>query len=365
MYSAMTDVAALTGDTSYAQAVEQIWQNVVQRKLSVTGGVGARREGEAYGDDYELPNHPYNETCAAIAKIYWNHRMFLLSGDAKYVDVLERSLYNGVLSGLSLDGIHFFYPNTLRHDGVAKFNQGMNGRSPWFDCSCCPSNLSRFIPSVAGYAYATKGSQVYINLFINGEVSVDTELGVLNMVQRSDYPWKGMIEIEFLNEQKVDANLHIRIPGWARKKTVPSDLFRFEGPRLVQPSLAVNGELADMNINKGFMTVDGSWSKGDLIELNLPMQVSKVLAKEEVLSKKGQVALQYGPIVYCAEEIDNEVDVLDFRINLDAEYDASFSPELLGGVNLLEGEDLKLVPYYAWANRGPGKMNVWFQYQSQ
>ena len=364
MYSAMADIAALTGDASYLLAVEQIWENVVQKKLSITGGVGASPRGEAYGKDYELPNHPYNETCAAIANVYWNHRMFLLSGDAKYMDVLERSLYNGVLSGLSLDGVHFFYPNTLQHDGVTEFNQGMNGRSPWFDCSCCPSNLSRFIPSVAGYAYARKDSEVFINLFINGEVSLETERGVLTIVQQSDYPWEGMIEIEFLNQQAVDAKIHIRIPGWVRNEPVPSDLFKSEGAGLAQPSLAVNSNPVDMDMNKGYVTIDGDWSDGDRIVLDLPMQVLKVVADEKVVLKKGQVALQYGPFIYCAEEIDNQVDVLDVRIAMDADYNAGFYPELLGGVNMLEGEDLKLVPYYAWGNRGPGKMNVWFQRQS-
>jgi len=216
---------------------------------------------------------------------------------------------------------------------------------------------------VAGYAYASRGSDVYINLFINGEVSLTTEGGSLTVAQRSEYPWRGIIDIAFLNQPAVDAKIHIRVPGWARNQPVPSDLFRFEGLGLVQPSLAVNGKPVDMKISKGFVTVEGSWGKGDHVELDLPMQVCKVLAKEEVVSKKGQVALQYGPIVYCAEEIDNQVDVLDAWIEMDAKYDAAFQPSLLGGVNMLEGEDLKLVPYYAWANRGPGKMNVWFQRQ--
>ncbi len=174
MYSAMADVAALTGDSAYLEAIGKIWENVAEKKLSITGGVGASPHGEAYGKNYELPNHPYNETCAAIANVYWNHRMFLLHGDSKYMDVLERSLYNGVISGLSLEGTLFFYPNTLQHDGETPFNQGENGRSPWFNCSCCPSNLSRFVPSVAGYAYATRGENIYVNLFMNSEVSFET-----------------------------------------------------------------------------------------------------------------------------------------------------------------------------------------------
>jgi DUF1680 family protein len=362
MYSAMTDVAALTADTAYIQAVRGLWENVVGKKLSVTGGVGARHRGEAYGDDYELPNHPYNETCAAIANVYWNYRMFLLFGDAAYMDVLERSLYNGVLPGLSLEGTTFFYINTLQHDGKAPFNQGVNGRSPWFDCSCCPSNLSRFIPSVAGYAFAQDGEKIYVNLFMNGRVTFDTPGGELILVLRTDYPWKGTVGIEFLNEKGVEADIHLRIPGWARNVPVPSDLFTFADEQAAGPALAVNGEPVSPEAGpKGFATVHGTWHSGDRIVLNLPMQVRKLKANELVEAKKGLVALQYGPLVYCAEEVDNRVDVLEAEVGIGSAFTAAYDPDLLGGVNRLAGADLVLVPYYAWANRGAGKMNVWFR----
>jgi hypothetical protein len=361
MYAAMTDVAALTGDTAYGGAVKQIWNNVVHKKLSITGGVGARHQGEAYGADYELPNHPYNETCAAIANIYWNHRMFLLYGDAAYMDVVERSLYNGVLSGLSLDGIKFFYTNTLQHDGVEPFNMGVNGRSPWFDCSCCPSNLSRFLPSVAGYAYAQKDTGIYVNLFMNGEVSMETSGGELTLKVESHYPWEGKIHLAFLNQGDVHARIHIRIPGWARDTPVPSDLFRFADPGKHHPSLSVNGTAREMEIEQGYVSIDGRWNMGDHITLNLPMEVRKVVAHEKVEHKKGLVALQYGPVIYCAEEIDNREDVISAGIRMESEYQVRFDPGLLGGVNMLEGGNLNLIPYFAWANRGTGKMNVWFQ----
>lgn len=360
MYAALTDVAALTGDTAYGKAVKNIWYNVVQKKLSITGGVGASHHGEAYGENYELPNHPYNETCAAIANIYWNHRMFLLYGDASFMDVVERSLYNGVLSGISLDGVEFFYPNTLQHDGISQFNRGVNGRSPWFDCSCCPSNLSRFIPSVAGYAYAQKDSEIYINLFMNGEVSLETSGGKIIIVQDSHYPWDGLINLEFLNEVDVNARIHIRIPGWARNTPVPSDLFRFDDEGKFQATLSVNGSSKDMIINNGYVSLDGKWNKGDKITLNLPMEVRKVLANEKVDQKNKQVALQYGPIIYCAEEVDNSQNVINAKVAIDSEFDATFDPLLLGGVNKLEGEQLNLIPYFAWANREVGAMNVWF-----
>ena len=361
MYSAMADVAALTGDSAYLEAIGHLWDNVVQKKLSITGGVGASRHGEAYGENYDLPNQPYNETCAAIANVYWNHRMFLLHGDSKYMDVLERALYNGVISGLSLDGRLFFYPNTLQHDGEATFNQGVNGRSPWFSCSCCPSNLSRFIPSVAAYAYASRGSSVYVNLFINSETALETPEGELVISQHSNYPWEGLVEISILNQKEVEADLHIRIPGWAINEAVPSDLFYFADRQNLQSQLRVNGKKVELVLEQGYAVLPGRWKKGDQISLELPMEGRVIMAHEEVDAKTGLLAVQYGPLVYCAEEIDNEVDVLEARIGIDSEFEAQFLPELLGGVNVLKGEEITLIPYYAWANREVGKMNVWFK----
>jgi uncharacterized protein len=360
MYSAMADVAALTGDSAYLDAIGRIWDNVVGKKLSVTGGVGASRNGEAYGENYELPNQPYNETCAAIANVYWNHRMFLLHGESGYMDVLERSLYNGVISGLSLDGRLFFYPNTLRHDGVTKFNMGVNGRSPWFSCSCCPSNLSRFVPSVAGYAYARRGDEIYVNLFVNSEVSFPAKGGELTIAQHSGYPWEGHIRIDVLNEKEVHATMHIRIPGWAVNQPVPSDLFRFADSSESQPWLKVNGEMVQIRMEKGYAVLEGTWKKGDRINLELPMQSRIIAANQQVDDKKGLLAVQYGPLVYCAEQTDNKTDVLEAGITADSRFSAQFDPGLLGGVNTLNGENLTLIPYYAWANREVGKMNVWF-----
>jgi len=360
MYSAMADVAALTGDTSYMNAIGKLWNNVVEKKLSITGGVGAIRRHEGYGDSYDLPNHPYNETCAAIANVYWNHRMFLLHGDSKYMDILERSLYNGVIPGLSLDGTLFFYPNTLQHDGTSEFNQGVNGRSPWFNCSCCPSNLSRFVPSVAGYAYASRGEDIYINLFMNNDMSLEIPGGELILSQRSTYPWEGNIQLEILNEEKLKADLHIRIPGWAQNAVLPSDLFRFADTKQSQPVLRVNGKEREIEIEKGYAVLHGKWKRGDRITLELPMEARLVSAHEKVEAKTGLMAVQYGPMVYCAEEIDNETDVLEAQISSNSKFEAEFKSDLLGGVNVLEGKEIRLIPYYAWANRDIGKMNLWF-----
>jgi len=361
MYSAMADVAALTGDSAYLAAIDRLWSNVVEKKLSVTGGVGALRQNEGYAGNYQLPNQPYNETCAAIANVYWNHRMFLLHGDAKYMDVLERSLYNGVISGLSLDGTLFFYPNTLQHDGESAFNQGVNGRSPWFNCSCCPSNLSRFIPSVAGYAYAVKGADVYVNLFMNSRVRLQTPNGDLGLAQGSTYPDEGKIKLSITSEEAVEADLHIRIPGWAVNKPLPSGLFRFADSPGQDPVLKVNGEEAEIRMEKGYAVLKGTWKRGDEITLELPMEVHMLMAHEKVSEKSGLLALQYGPMIYCAEEMDNRIDVLDARIGTETHFESAFYPDLLGGITVLKGEALSLIPYYAWANREVGKMNVWFK----
>ncbi len=361
MYSAMADVAALTGDSAYLEAIGHIWDNVVEKKLSITGGVGASPHGEAYGENYDLPNHPYNETCAAIANVYWNHRMFLLHGDSKYMDVLERTLYNGVISGLSLDGTLFFYPNTLQHDGETAFNQGVNGRSPWFSCSCCPSNLSRFIPSVAGYAYAIRGEDAYVNLFMNSEASLQTEKSELLISQHTSYPWKGTIELIINNPKAVKAALHIRIPGWALNTPVPSDLFRFVNDQEARPVLKVNNKEVEIKMEKGYAVIEGHWNRGDHITLELPMEDRLLVANQNVSAKTGLVAVQYGPLVYCGEEIDNEIDVLEVELSADSKFEVCYSPDLLGGVNMLKGEELKLIPYYAWANREVGKMNLWFR----
>jgi hypothetical protein len=365
MYSAMADVAALTGDSAYLEAIGKIWENVAGKKLSITGGVGASHRGEAYGDNYELPNHPYNETCAAIANVYWNHRMFLLHGDSKYMDVLERTLYNGLISGLSLEGTLFFYPNTLQHDGETPFNQGMNGRSPWFNCSCCPSNLSRFVPSVASYAYATRGENIYVNLFMNSEVTFQSQGKELTLSQQSNYPWEGHVRLEILNSKPADATICIRIPGWAQNRPVPSDLFSFTDRQEQDFSLQVNGKQIQTKTVNGYVSLQGRWKEGDVIKLNLPMEARIITANDNVDQKAGLSAVQYGPVIYCAEEVDNQVDVLDARINKNSNFEEHYNPDLLGGVNMLEGEGLKLIPYYAWANRDIGKMNVWFSSQNK
>jgi DUF1680 family protein len=369
MYAAMTDVAAIMIDASYRAAVEKIWDNVVSKKLYVTGGVGARHQGESFGDNYELPNRTaYNETCAAIGNIYWNHRMFLLTGDAKYIDVLERTLYNGMISGVSLEGNTFFYPNCLESDGKYRFNMGSLTRQPWFDCSCCPTNAIRFIPSMPSYIYATRNDSLYVNLFISSKTKVEMNKTNVEISQQTNYPWDGKVTIK-VNPQKSETfAVNVRIPGWATGRPVPSDLYSYLNESPEKVTLKLNSEPVDINMKNGFAVIERKWSQGDVIELNLPMPIRRVIANEKVRADIDKVALARGPIVYCAEGIDNDGKVLDMVIPDETELQAEYRANLLGGVTVITGNvrdengearKLTAIPYYAWSNRGPGEMAVW------
>jgi DUF1680 family protein len=366
MYSGMADVAALTGDIRYIQAIDRIWENVVSKKLYVTGGIGSRHEGEAFGDDYELPNATaYNETCAAIGNVFWNHRLFLLHGDAKYIDVLERTLYNGLLSGISLSGDRFFYPNPLESDGKYEFNQGETTRKPWFDCACCPVNMARFLPSFPGYVYASQDNGLYINLFVTGKGKVRIGSNLVEVSQETLYPWDGEVRITLSPEQSQEFTVNIRIPGWARNEPVPSDLYAFlhkNGERVV---IKVNSEQVPLELTKGFARIRRRWTEGDRIELALPMSVRRIVSHQNVEHNQGLVALQRGPLVYCFEGVDNDGKVLERHLPDDAVFEVEFRPELWGGINVIKMKKpdgtghLVAVPYYSWSHRGPGEMAVW------
>jgi DUF1680 family protein len=371
MYAGMADIAGIMNDSSYLKAIDKIWENVVSKKLYITGGIGARHEGESFGDNYELPNlTSYNETCAAVGNIYWNHRMFLLHGDAKYIDVLERTLYNGMISGVSLTGDLFFYPNCLESDGKYKFNIGTLTRQPWFDCSCCPSNVIRFIPSVPNYIYAYRNDSLYINLFVSGKANIKMNNRNIEIRQETAYPWDGKVVIKVNPKTSEKFVIHIRIPGWALNRPVPSYLYRYlqESPQKV--ILKLNAKPTEIVMKKGYAVIDRNWSKGDIIELNLPMPVQRVLADEKVIDNLNKVALVRGPLVYCAEWVDNDKKVLNLVIPDDAELQAEYQKDLLSGVTVIKGDILdtsgrtrKLIaiPYYAWSHRGPGEMAVWLQ----
>ena len=366
LYSGMADVAALTGDTNYLHAIDTIWENCVSAKLYVTGGIGARHDGEAFGNDYELPNlTAYNETCAAVANDFWNERLYLLHGDAKYVDVLERTLYNGLLAGVSLDGTKFFYPNPLESDGNYE-------RSPWFGCACCPANITRFLPSLPGYFYAQQNNSVFVNLFASGTADIKLDDGhKIKLTQETRYPWDGAVKIFVAPEKKSKFTIAVRIPGWARNEAVPGGLYQFlKAPSNEPVTLKVNGKSIPIKLDRGYARLDRSWKDGDVIELNLPMPVLEVVASEKVRADRGRIALQRGPIVYCAEWPDNpNGKVRNLTLPHDQAFNAVFEPSLLNGVETITGKSetlsknadgaimkteqpFKAIPYFAWANRG-------------
>jgi uncharacterized protein len=360
MYAGMTDVAALTGAAEFVAAVDRLWQDVVTQKLYLTGGIGAQHGGEAFGEGYELPNaSAYNETCAAIANALWNHRLFLLHGDAGYVDVLERIIYNGFLSGISMSGDRFFYPNPLE-------NGGRYERSPWFGCSCCPVNVVRFIPSIAGYIYASRGDALYVNLFVGGAAQAQVAGTTVELKQQTRYPWDGKVAITVNPKSAAEFTLHVRVPGWARNRPVPSDLYRYDDGLEPQVQLAVNGQAVELKLDKGFATIRRQWQAGDTVTLDLPMPVRRVAAHESVKADRGRFAVERGPLVYCAEGADNEDRVLDKVPGPKVRFETQEAPDLLGGVVTIRivpegaGDALTCIPYYAWCHRGQNEMTVWF-----
>lgn len=372
MYSGMADVAALTGTAAYIDAIDTIWRNVVERKLYLTGGIGARHQGEAFGDDYELPNDSaYAETCAAIANAMWNHRMFLLHGDAQYMDVVERVIYNGFLSGISLSGDHFFYVNPLAWDGKEAFNRHLVGRQPWFDCSCCPSNVVRFLPSLPGYMYATSQDGLYVNLYIGGRATIDLPQGSVTLTQTTDYPWDGRIVIDIAPDAPQTFALHLRIPGWVRNQVVPSDLYRYADD--LDPAadirMTLNGDAVATDIitdtNKGYVVIERTWQPGDRLELDLPMPVRRVAGHPSVTTNQDRLAIERGPIVYCWEFADNRGSQDDIHLSDDIDFIPAYDPSLLGGATKLtaqaDGHSLTLIPYHLWAHRGDGPMAVWLR----
>ena len=361
LYSGMADVAALEVDQNYVAAIDRIWENIVAKKMYLTGGVGARRRGEAFGNGYELPNATaYNETCAAIAQMMLNHRLFLLHGEARYMDVFERILYNGFLAGVSLEGDKFFYPNPLAADGKFKFNIGQAAtRSPWFRTSCCPTNVSRFMPSVAGYVYAHRDDTLYVNLFMNNNATIDVTGGRLRVRQKTEYPWDGHVEITLDPEGLDEFTLLVRIPGWARNQPLPSDLYHYLQEKESRIRMSINGQPREIDLKNGYAVVSRKWQSGEVVELDVPMPVRRVVSHERVAEDQGKVAVERGPIVYCAEGIDNGGHALDLKLPDGTQLEAEQVPDFLGGVTVIRGAGITLIPYYAWSHRGAGEMAVW------
>lgn len=377
LYSGMADVAALTGDQRYLAAITRIWENVVAKKLHLTGGCGARAAGEAYGDDYELPNRCYNETCAAVAFLFWNHRMFLMTGDAKYMDVFERSLYNGVLSGVSLSGDRFFYPNPLEYDGKAANNHGFAGRAPWFGCACCPPNVLRTIASLGGYVAAVQGDKLFVNLYAQSETTATIAGQKVKLEQTTRYPWEGAVTLRVRPEKPATFALCLRIPGWAQGRPLPSDLYTYDDPAPAKWSVKVNGRTLKVTPQQGYAVIQRQWKAGDTVALDLPMPVRRVAGHAQIAATRGLVALERGPVVYAFEGVDNDGSVFDAVLPAKAVIMPEHRAGLLGGVTVLNvrqaqraaraenGEivlkpaSLTAIPYATWANRGLSPMTVW------
>lgn len=369
MYSGMADVAAITGDSSYIKAIDKIWDNIVSKKIYITGGIGARHAGEAFGNNYELPNlSAYCETCAAIGNVYMNYRLFLLHGDAKYFDVLERTLYNGLISGVSLDGGSFFYPNPLSSNG--KYS-----RKPWFGCACCPSNVSRFIPSLPGYVYAVKNDQVYVNLYLSNKAELKVDKKKILLEQETGYPWNGDIRLK-ITQGNQDFTMKLRIPGWVRGNVLPSDLYSYADNQKPAYQVSVNGQTVESDVNDGYLSIARKWKKGDVVEVHFDMIPRIVKANPKVEADHGRVAVERGPIVYCAEWPDNRFNVHSILLNQHPQFKVTDKPELLYGIRQITTDaqalsydkagklvtkdvELTLIPYYAWAHRGEGDMEVW------
>lgn len=336
----------------------------------ITGGIGATSNGEAFGENYELPNmSAYCETCAAIGNVYVNHRLFLLHGESKYYDVLERTLYNGLISGVSLDGGGFFYPNPLE-------SIGQHQRQPWFGCACCPSNICRFIPSLPGYVYATKGSDVYVNLFMSNTSNLTVNGKKVQLSQETRYPWNGDIAITVDNNKAKAWTMKVRIPGWVRGQVVPSNLYEYTDGKRLGYSITVNGEKVESELQNGYFCINRTWKKGDVVRVHFDMEPRTVKANYKVEADRGRISVERGPIVYCAEWPDNDFDVLSILMNREPKFEVVERPDLLYGLNQLTtdaqvlnyddngrlvAEDVKLtlIPYYAWCHRGSGSMAVW------
>lgn len=364
MYAGMADVASLLDDSEYDKAIGTIWENVVGKKMYLTGGVGARSGTEAFGNNYELPNESaYCETCAAIGNAYWNHRMFLSHGDGKYIDVLERVMYNGLVSGVSLSGDRFFYQNPL-----ASFRD--YSRSEWFDVSCCPGNIVRFIPSVPGYIYAKRGNELFVNLFVDSQTETELTTGSVKVTQKTKYPYDGLVKIVVEPAFSEDMTLSLRLPGWATGEAVPSDLYTFNSDITGTISLTVNGRKQAVEPENGYIRINRRWKMGDEIILELPMPVLEVTSNQSVVENEGLVALQRGPLVYCLESIDNNAPLGAIELGDASDFRTRFDPALLNGTVIIEGEcrdstgavtSVAAIPYCLWANRGNSQMAVWIK----
>ena len=340
LYCGMADVASYTGDQGYIDALDRLWDDVVLRNMYITGGIGQSASNEGFTTDYSLPNlTAYCETCASVGMVFWNWRMNQFTGDSKYVDVLERSMYNGALAGISLAGDRFFYVNPLE-------SLGNHHRQAWYGCACCPSQICRFLPSIGNYIYGVSDDAVWVNLYIGSKADVKVGKKAVTLTQETDYPWEGDVTLKVGMKGTLQSQIRLRVPGWCKDYT-----------------LKVDGETVEAPVEKGYVVIDRKWKDGDVIELNFDMPVEIVAADPRVKEDEGMRAIQRGPLVYCIEEADNKEDFDSLRISEDAVFDTAFEREKLGGIVTIKAHvgdmTLDYIPYYSWDNREAGKMKVW------
>jgi uncharacterized protein len=345
MFTGMADVANITHDTGYIGALECLWDDVVLKKMYITGGIGSSGENEGFSTDYDLPNETaYCETCASVGMIFWNQRMNMLKGDSKYVDVIERCLYNGALAGISQSGDRFFYVNPLASNGT-------HHRKAWYGTACCPSQICRFLPSIGNYIYAKSDDAIWVNLFISNEAKIKNDFFGLNIKMNANYPWEGDIKMQIDSVTGSSFAIKIRIPGWCNKFTY-----------------SVNGKKMKSEDSGGYLTLSKKWKNGDIIRLKLDMPVEVIKADQQIKADIGKRAIQKGPLVYCLEETDNP-DIANAQIDSTTIFNSSFDKKELGGVVRVTGNKngniLVFIPYYAWDNRAPGKMKVWVDYNNE
>ncbi len=372
MYSGMADIAAIERNQEYLDAITRIWEDIVYKKMYITGGIGATGGNEGFAGPYVLPNmSAYCETCASIGNIFFNHRLFLLHGEGKYIDILEKTLYNSMLSGVSLSADRFFYPNPLE-------SRGQHERQAWFGCACCPSNVARFVPAIPGYLYAVSGNELYVNLYMSNKADVDMSSGKVSVEQKAGFPFDGKVEIMVDPERQGKFIMKLRIPGWAVNEAIPGDLYSFESNSQEAFSISVNGMPVDAGMENGYIILERRWKKGDRIVLDLPMPVRIVEADELIREDSGKIAVQRGPVIYCAEWPDNsEGKVLNLLFSRENEFSPEYVPDLLNGTMVIRTKGVQtvkthdgmtetlpeqmvtLIPYSLWNNRGPGQMMVW------
>ncbi|TWR26188.1 glycoside hydrolase family 127 protein [Mucilaginibacter achroorhodeus] len=358
LYTGAADVGAAKSDPGYMNAMQNVWQDVVYRNMYITGGIGSSGNNEGFTIDYDLPNaDAYCETCASVGMILWNERMNLLTGNAKYIDVLERSLYNGALDGLSLSGDHFFYENVLQANGN-------HSRKEWFGTACCPSNIARLVESLGNYIYAANDNAVWVNLFVGSNTTVPLKNGNVQISQQTEYPWKGLVNISISPDKNKKFPLYVRIPGWATNKPVPGETYKYAKVTNKPVTLKLNGRPIKFTMSNGYAVINNTWKKGDVVSLDLPMQVNQITAIDSIKDARNKVALQRGPLVYCVERSDKINNPADITIPKNAVFTSAYNKDLLGGIvelktNLPGKGTLTAIPYYSWDNRGKSDMMVW------